>query len=196
MANAEIETPASGSCALLIIDMITDLDFPGGVEMLPVVARAANAIDRLRTKCREVGVPIVYVNDNFGQWHSERSRLVDLSQGTPGEEIVDRLKPHDDDFFVIKPQFSGFYATNLAVLLPKLGARRLIVTGISADICILFTAADAHMREYDLWVPSDCVASQDEQRTRWALDIMANSMKAETSSTAELDVGQWMESAR
>jgi nicotinamidase-related amidase len=193
MANAEIEAPASGSCALLIIDMITDLDFPGGVEMLPALAGAAEAIDRLRAQCREAGVPIVYVNDNFGQWHSERSRLVDLSRGTPAEDIVTRLKPHEGDFFVIKPQFSGFYATNLAVLLPKLGARRLILTGISADICILFTAADAHMREYDLWVPSDCIASQDGQRTRWALDIMANSMKAETLSTAELDIAQWMD---
>ena len=192
MANAEIDDSAAGSSALLIIDMITDLDFPGGREMVPAVASAAEAIARLRAQCRSVGVPIVYVNDNFGQWHSERSRLVELSEGTPAEDIVEQLKPHDDDFFVIKPQFSGFYATNLPVLLPKLGARRLILTGISADICVLFTAADAHMRDYGLWVPADCVASQEAQRTHWALDIMANSMNAETAPTDALALSAWI----
>jgi nicotinamidase-related amidase len=53
-------------------------------------------------------------------------------------DILSRLEPHADDFFVIKPQFSGFYATNLPVLLPKLGVTRLILTGISTDICVLF----------------------------------------------------------
>ena len=75
-------------------------------------------------------------------------------------------------------------------------ASRLILTGISADICVLFTAADAHMREYDLWVPADCVAAQDEQRTRWALDIMAHSMKAETAATDELRLADWIAAGR
>lgn len=170
MDNAEKQMVAAGGTALLIIDMITDLDFEGGEEMLPAVTAAAEAILTLREECRAAGVPIVYVNDNHGEWHSERSRLIEQMQGTLADEPVRRLTPQHDDYFVIKPQFSGFYATNLPVLLPKMKATRLIVTGISADICILFTAADAHMREYELWVPSDCVASQDKQRTRWALD--------------------------
>lgn len=192
MANAEIESKAAGETAPLIIDMITDLDFAGGEEMLPGVQSAAEAIEALRAQCREAGVPIVYVNDNYGQWHSERSRLIEQVEGSPADEVVQRLKPHDDDFFIVKPQFSGFYATNLPVLLPKLGASRLILTGISADICVLFTAADAHMREYELWVPSDCVASQDAQRTRWALDIMADSMKAGTARSADLTLAEWI----
>ena len=195
MANAEIESKAAGASALLIIDMITDLDFTGGKEMLPGVKSAAEAIARLCGECRAAGVPIVYVNDNYGQWHSERSKLIERVEGSPAAEVVRPLMPEDDDFFVVKPQFSGFYATNLPVLLPKLGASRLILTGISADICVLFTAADAHMRAYDLWVPADCVASQDAQRTRWALDIMAHSMKAETARAADLDLADWIERA-
>lgn len=192
MANAEIETKAAGGAALLIIDMITDLDFPGGAEMIAAVRDAVGAIGKLCDECREAGVPVVYVNDNHGQWHSERSKLIEHIEGSPGADVVRPLLPRDDDFFVVKPQFSGFYATNLPVLLPRLGASRLILTGISADICVLFTAADAHMREYELWVPADCVASQDAQRTRWALDIMAKSMGAEVASVDELSLADWV----
>jgi nicotinamidase-related amidase len=104
--------------------------------------------------------------------------------------------PDDDDYFVIKPQFSGFYATNLQVLLPKLGVRRLILTGIAADICVLFTAADAHMRAYDLWIPRDAVASEDDRRADWALDIMRNSMEAETRATTDISLQTWLQTAK
>ena len=162
--------------------------------MLPHAEAASRSIEALSDKARRQGVPVVYVNDNYGQWHSERSLIVQhcSREGALGRELVERLKPEKDDYFVIKPQFSGFYSTNLPVLLPRLGAQRLILTGLSADICVLFTAADAHMREYDLWIPGDCIASSDPQRTSWALEIMRNSMKAETRSTDELRLDDWL----
>ncbi len=195
MGTAEIEQPARGGTALLIIDMINDLDFPGGANMLSGAQSAAEAILELSDQAREAGVPVVYVNDNYGQWHSERSLIVDhcAREGTLGAGIVKLLKPKEDDYFVVKPQFSGFYSTNLPALLPRLGARRLILTGVAADICVLFTAADAHMREYDLWVPANCVASSDPERTTWALEIMKNSMKAETEPTREYELGTWLD---
>jgi nicotinamidase-related amidase len=103
------------------------------------------------------------------------------------------LRPRDRDLFVIKPQCSGFYATNLPVILPQLGIGRLIVTGVAADICVLFTAADAHMRDYDLWVPADTVASEDPQRTKWALEIMQGSMKADTRPTNADGLRSWLD---
>ena len=187
--------PAPGSTALLIIDMFNTLDFSGGEAMRPAAERAADAIARLREDADRLGVPVVYVNDNYDQWHSERSRLVEMCRNSAGRELVNKLEPRDDDFFIIKPQFSGFYATNLPVLLPHLGASRLILTGVATDICILFTAADAHMREYDLWVPEDCTASSDEQRTDWALEIMRTSMKADTRSTTEASLKDWIAAA-
>ena len=198
MGAAEIEQPANAGTALLIIDMINDLEFPGGADMLKGAQSAADAILELSRQAREAGVPVVYVNDNYGQWHSERSLIVDhcAREGARGAPIVKQLAPDEDDYFVVKPQFSGFYSTNLPALLPRLGARRLILTGVAADICILFTAADAHMREYDLWVPADCVASSDPQRTTWALEIMRNSMKAETQPTRELAIGSWLEAGQ
>lgn len=195
MGTAEIEHEARGHTALLIIDMINDLEFGGGENMLPDAENAARAILALRDEARAAGVPVVYVNDNYGEWHSERARIVEhcSREGARGREIVNSLEPDDDDFFVVKPQFSGFYSTNLPALLPRLGASRLILSGVAADVCVLFTAADAHMREYDLWVPRDCVASSDPQRTSWALEIMENSMRAETRPTSALRLSQWVE---
>ncbi|MCO6049095.1 cysteine hydrolase [Mesorhizobium sp. RP14(2022)] len=194
MAKAEIKEPAAGKTALILIDMVNHLDFEGASDMEAAAKKAAERILLLRDEADRLGVPTVYVNDNFGQWHSERSKLVAhaTGEGRPGREMVRRIAPRDNDFFVIKPQFSGFYATNLPVLLPKLGASRLVLTGIAADICVLFTAADAHMREYELWVPRDAVAGESERRTKWALEIMLNSMNAETRGTDEFSLKEWV----
>jgi nicotinamidase-related amidase len=177
--------------------MINDLEFAGGECMLNDAQNAAQAVAELSRQARSSGVPVVYVNDNYGQWHSQRSLLVEhcARQGSRGAGIVKMLEPQEEDFFVVKPQFSGFYSTYLPALLPRLGASRLILTGIAADICVLFTAADAHMREYQLWVPENCVASSNRQRTIWALEIMKNSMHAETQSTREIKLNDWLQTA-
>jgi nicotinamidase-related amidase len=195
MAIAEIQQPAPSGTALLIIDMINDLDFRAGSKMLPAAKQAGKAIVQLREDARAAGVPVVYVNDNYGQWHSERSLIVEhcAREEAPGRELVRMLEPAEDDFFVIKPQFSGFYSTNLPALLPRLGASRLIMTGLAADICVLFTAADAHMREYELWVPANCVASSDPRRTEWALDIMKQSMDADTRPSNAEALRWWLD---
>jgi nicotinamidase-related amidase len=194
MTDASIKGPVRSQAALLIVDMINDLDFPGGQKMLPAARSAAKAISVLSRQAREAGVAVVYVNDNYGQWHSERSLIVEHCgrDDAAGRELVEMLRPQDDDYFVIKPQFSGFYSTNLAALLPRLGARRLILTGVAADICVLFTAADAHMRQHELWIPSNCVASEEPQRTDWALEIMKTSMHAETRATDDLPLSEWL----
>jgi len=180
-----------GRPALLIIDMINCFDFPGADLIEPKAVRAAQAISRLRKEVIKAGCPVIYVNDNFGEWHSEKSRLVQeaLSRPNPASEM---LRPSRNDYFIIKPQFSGFYATNLPVLLPKLGVSRLILTGIATDICILFTAADAHMRDYALWIPQDAVASENDARALFALDTMRKTMGAETRASEALTLKAWM----
>ena len=185
------DTPR-GHTALLILDMITLMDFACASAMRHDVAEAAATILKLRDAADRSGVPVVYVNDNFGEWHSERYRLVERALASKGaQEFFAQLAPRDGDYFIIKPQFSGFYATNLHVLLPKLGVDRLVLTGISADICVLFTAADAHMRDYRLWIPEDAVAAETRERRGWALEIMKQSMSAETRATAQLKLATW-----
>lgn len=180
-----------GRTALVLIDLVTEHDFDGAQDMRPEAARAADAVLALRDQADAADLPVIYVNDNFGEWHSERSRLVERALHGPCAAFVERLQPRERDYFIIKPQFSGFYATNLPVLLPKLGVSRLVLTGIAADICVLFTAGDAHMRDYKLWVPADAVASRTPERRDWALEIMRQAMGAETASTAELELADW-----
>ncbi|RZI76706.1 MAG: cysteine hydrolase [Pseudomonas sp.] len=179
--------------ALLIIDMVNCFDFPGAEAVQPKALRAGDAILELRDELEGRGWPTIYVNDNFGEWHSERSRLVEkaLSHDNP---VAEKIRPREEDFFIIKPQFSGFYATNLPVLLPKLGVTRLILTGIATDICVLFTAADAHMRDYRIWVPENAVAAQTDDHGKWALSIMEKSMSVQTASTDKLSLAGWLAS--
>ena len=180
-------TPAPGGVALLIIDAINDLDYPGSQPLIAAAAPMAAQILALRAAADALGVPVIYVNDNFGQCRSERSQIIEHCRrpGAPAAHLVERLAPREADYFVIKPQFSGFHATNLEVLLAKLKARRLVLSGMATDICVLFTAADAHMRGYRLWIPSNAVACEDPQRHRAALQILENAMDARTTPVGD-----------
>lgn len=186
---------ARGGTALLIIDMLNDMDFAEGEDLLEQMEAITPVIANLRDAAEQSGVPVIFVNDNFGQWHSERSRILDYVAGTRGAAIARALEPREGDYFVIKPEVSGFYATSLATLLPRLSANRLILTGVAADICVLFTAADAHMRDYELWVPRDAVASEEVAHRDWALRIMEKSMAAVTTPSGELDLSGWVDRA-
>jgi nicotinamidase-related amidase len=195
MSDARPDTPTAPArdqpdhkAAVLIIDMINTFDFPEGEDLMRGAARAADAILDLRRQAEQAGLPVIYVNDNFGEWHSEKSLLVERAK----EHLVrPELAPNDADYFIIKPQFSGFYATNLPVLLPKLGVTRLVLTGVATDICVLFTAADAHMRDYALWIPEDAVAAETEQGGASALALMRASMGAETAPVCDLSLARW-----
>ena len=68
--------PDSSPTALLIIDAINDLEFPGGKEMLARATRMARCIAKLKKRAEAAHVPTVYVNDNFGRWRSDFRRLV------------------------------------------------------------------------------------------------------------------------
>jgi nicotinamidase-related amidase len=151
--------------ALLILDMLNTFDFPEGKVLAKRSLAIARNISRLKQRCLKAGVPVIYVNDNFGEWHSDWKKIYVkcTSRGCRGREIAEILKPESDDLFVLKPKHSGFYSTNLEPLLKSLKVKRLILTGIAGDICVLFTAYDAHMREFDLFIPKDCVASNTKK---------------------------------
>ena len=134
--------PDNSAAALLLIDVINDLEFEGGEALLPSALKMAAALAALKRRAKEQGIPVIYANDNFGRWRSDFPKLVEhcSREDARGREIVIQLKPEDDDYFVLKPKHSAFYSTTLDVLLRYLGARRLIITGIAANICVLFTA--------------------------------------------------------
>jgi len=194
---ARRQKPPPGRTGLLLVDVINPLDFEGAEALAARALAAAEVIRRLRDAADRAGVPVVYVNDNYGFWTSERERIVEeiRSASPAADDLAAILAPRAGDYFVIKPQVSGFYATNLPVLLPQLGVSRLILAGFALDSCVLFTAADAHMRDYDLWTPRDAVAGAHDARAAWALEILESSLGAETATTDDLSLEAWIERA-
>jgi nicotinamidase-related amidase len=181
--------PDKSPVALLLIDVINDLDFPEGDQFLKQALPAARKIAALKARANQAGVPAVYVNDNFGRWRSDFNAQVRhcLRDGSCGRPVVELLKPDEDDYFVLKPKHSGFFSTALDTLLEYLGARTLVLTGFAANICVLFTANDAYMRDLHLAVPSDCTASNSPEENAYALDQMAKVLKADTRASEEVD---------
>jgi nicotinamidase-related amidase len=175
--------------ALLIIDMIQAFDFAGAEAMFGRALAAAKATAALKQRARHAGVPVIYVNDNFGKWRSDFRSLLEhcLKDGVRGKPIAELLKPDHEDYFVLKPKHSGFQFTTLDVLLTHLGAETLILTGVAGNFCVLFTAHDAYMRDFHLVVPRDCVASQTEADDAYALAHMAKVTKADTRASSAVD---------
>jgi nicotinamidase-related amidase len=182
--------PDSAPVALLLIDVINDFEFEGGEALLQRALPAAHAIAALKDQAKALGIPVIYVNDNFGRWQSNFRELIDhcLHDRVCGEPIARLLLPNADDYFILKPKHSGFYQTALEILLTHLDAKTLILTGFAGDFCVLFTANDAYMRSYELIVPGDCVASESDEYNRQALDLMARVLKAHVSNSQTLDL--------
>ncbi|MDQ6860638.1 MAG: cysteine hydrolase, partial [Verrucomicrobiota bacterium] len=105
-----------------------------------------------------------------------------------GHELVRILKPAKDDYFVLKPKHSGFFSTTLDTLLRYLGAQSLILTGIAGNFCVLFTANDAYMRDYDLVIPEDCCVSNTPRENDEALGLMRKFLKADTRPGGEINL--------
>ncbi|RYD38090.1 MAG: cysteine hydrolase [Verrucomicrobiaceae bacterium] len=174
--------------ALLLIDVINDLEWPDGEKILEPALKMARKIGGLVVEARAAGVPVIYVNDNFGRWRSDFRRLVEhcLEPGMRGKPVVERLRPEPEDYFVLKPRHSGFYGSCLDILLRALEVRTLILTGLAGNLCVLYTANDAYMRGYELIVPGDAVASNSEVENSQALEQMRTYLEAAIPSSKEL----------
>lgn len=187
VAKGQRSIPAAGT-ALVLIDVINDLKFPGSETLIADAEPMALRLARLRRRAVRSGVPVIYVNDNFGQWRSDFRQTVAhcTSSSSPGAVVSRRLKPSRNDYFVLKPKHSGFYGTTLDSLLTDLHIRRLVLTGIAGNICVLFTANDAYMRGLQVFAPSDCIVSNSEAVNTAALEQMAWVLKADTRPSALL----------
>jgi nicotinamidase-related amidase len=190
--------PEYSPVALLLIDVINDMAFEGADALVRQAVPMARRIAALKKRARAANIPAVYINDNFGRWQSDFRKLTRhcLEDGVPGEEVARILQPADDDYFVLKPKHSAFFETTLDTLLSYLGARTLILTGIAGNICILFSANDAYMRDYDLVVPADCTVSNTPDENRYALDQMRTILKADVTPSDALDLEAIVQAAR
>jgi nicotinamidase-related amidase len=175
--------------ALLLIDVINDLEFEEGEKLVEYALPMAQNIARLKLEAKKHGVPCLYVNDNFGQWQSDFKHLVTrcVKDGTRGAPVARELVPQRDDYFVLKPRHSGFFQTPLDLLLQNLHARKLIICGLTTDSCVLFTANDAYLRGLEIFVPADCCAALAKRRHSDALGQMRRTLKANTMNSTRID---------
>lgn len=172
----------ASTTVLLLVDFINPLDFPGSHKLSQPAWRAARAAATLQQALRKRRVQSIYANDNYGVWRSSFADVVQRCEDAGGvpARIAQAIAPGAHDITVLKPRHSAFFATPLQLLLDQLNTRRLIVVGLATDLCVLFTAIDAHVRGYELWVPRDCVAAESASRQRSALRYLEQVLMVDT----------------
>jgi nicotinamidase-related amidase len=182
-----IAVPVTGT-ALLLIDVINDLAFQGSTALVAQAEPMASRLATLKRRASAAGVPTIYINDNFGQWRSDFRKTVAhcTSRSSPGRRVSLRLKPTARDYFVLKPKHSGFFDTTLDTLLEQLRIRRVILTGIAGNICVLFTANDAYMRELKIFAPADCIVSNTASDNDHALRQINTVLKGNIAESTRL----------
>jgi nicotinamidase-related amidase len=192
-----VRLPVVGT-ALLLIDVINDLAFDGSETLVAQAEPMAARLAALKRRATAAGVPAIYINDNFGQWRSDFRQTVAhcTSPQSPGRRVSRRLKPTSRDYFVLKPKHSGFFDTTLDTLLETLRIRRVIVTGIAGNICVLFTANDAYMRDLKLFAPADCIVSNTASDNDHALRQIKAVLKGNLAYSTRLIFTQTARTAR
>jgi nicotinamidase-related amidase len=161
--------PSPVPVALLLIDVLTTFQFPDGDAILRRALKICDSLVRLKQRARAARIPTLYVNDNFGDWRSEKEVLMGRCLEAKGAKFVSPLLPDSEDYFVLKPMHSAFFMTPLEVLLQHLQVETLILTGLTSNSCITVTAHDANMRGFELCVPPDCSCARNAQEHTRAL---------------------------
>ena len=183
-----VAVPAAGS-ALLLIDVINDLAFKGSEVLVAQAEPMALRLAALKRRATAAGVPSIYINDNFGRWRSDFRQTVAhcTARSSRGRRVSQRLRPTARDYFVLKPKHSGFFDTTLDTLLESLHVRRVILTGIAGNICVLFTANDAYMRDLKVFAPADCLVSNTAADNDYALQQIESVLKGNVTPSTQLD---------
>lgn len=189
--------PDQCSVALILIDVINDMEFSNGEQLLENALPAARKLAGLKRRAQRANVPVIYVNDNFGKWRSDfRQQLGHvLEEGVRGEDVAELLRPDKDDYFVLKAKHSGFYHTQLDLLLDYLAVKTVVLTGFTTDICVLFTAADAYMRDLQIIIPEDCCAAASVEDHEYALEHMARVLDAKVMRSEDINFEALLEGA-
>jgi nicotinamidase-related amidase len=172
--------------ALAVIDMLNPYDHPDADRLVASVADALPAMVPLVERAAAEDVPIVYVNDNFGAWRSDRHELVASALHGSRPDLVEPIAPADESLFVVKVRHSIFYQTPLEYLLAQEKVDRLVLVGQVTEQCVLYSALDAHIRHLEVCVPADAVAHIHPDLADAALRMMELNMGADLCPAAKV----------
>lgn len=170
--------------ALLIVDMINSFEFEHGLILAKKAEVVAQTILQLKSLFKRKGLPVIYANDHYQLWVADVQRIIDFCKNERSRNVINAISPTHDDYFLMKPKHSAFYGTALNTLLHQLNIDKLVITGIAGNICVLFTANDAYMREYAIHVPQNAIASVSEQDNEYALTMISHVLKGDISPLA------------
>ena len=149
--------------AILVVDMLNDFVYGAltcerGKAIVPATAKLLNA-------AREKGVPVIFCNDaHIKDIDRELALWGDHAiAGTPGAEVIPELGLSERDYVVPKRRYSGFFQTDLDILLRELGVKTLVMTGLHTHMCVRHTSADAYSLGYDVVVDKEATDSFTEE---------------------------------
>lgn len=172
--------------ALIIIDMINPYDHEDAEQLVTSAEGTVPVIAGLLRTARAKGTPVIYANDNFGNWRSHHGEIVEAALAGARPDLVEPLRPDEESLFVVKARHSIFYETPLPYLLRQLGADHLVLCGQVTEQCILYSALDAHIRHMRLTVPRDAVAHIHSDLAEAALRMMERNMGAEVCAAQDV----------
>jgi nicotinamidase-related amidase len=172
--------------ALVVIDMINTYDHEDAEQLRESVEEVVPVLRELVERARDAGAPVIYVNDNFGQWRSDQDALVEGALSGEHASLVEPIVPDDDAMFVVKARHSIFYETPLEYLLRQEQIDEVVLTGQATEQCILYSALDAHIRHIPVIVPREAVAHIHADLAEAALRMMEVNMEAEVVGADEV----------
>jgi nicotinamidase-related amidase len=172
---------AENGTALVVLDMLNSYDFEDGEQLASNVEPVIEPIKARVDQAVEDDTPIIYVNDNYGDWNSSQEELTEKALQGKHPELVKPILPPDRANFVLKARHSAFYGTPLDYLLWQLEVNRIVFVGQVTEQCVLYSALDAYVRHHQVVVPRDAVAHIHEDLADAALQMMERNMGAEIS---------------
>jgi nicotinamidase-related amidase len=171
--------------AVVVVDMLNHYEHEDGDRLVASVRDALPAMRQLLARAREQDVPIVYVNDNHGDWSACRPELVERALLGRAAELVEPIAPSPDVGFIVKARHSIFYQTQLEYLLRQEKIERIVLVGQVTEQCILYSALDAYVRHFAVAVPHDAVAHIHADLADAALRMMERNMRADVAKAAD-----------
>jgi nicotinamidase-related amidase len=176
--------------ALVVVDMLNRYEHEDAQPLIASVRRALPAMGRLLERAHEAGTPIVYVNDNYGDWSAGRAELSERALDGAVPPLVEPILPEQEVAFLVKARHSVFFETQLDYMLRHKGVGRIVLIGQVTEQCILYSALDAYVRHYSIVIPRDAVAHIHEDLAEAALRMMEVNMAAEITTAADCALGQ------
>ncbi|EIN05595.1 isochorismatase hydrolase [Punctularia strigosozonata HHB-11173 SS5] len=193
-----------GTVVLLVVDIqggsVSKPDNPRELPHMPGKEERAERTKSLLARCREAGVSCVFVQEVHKPSLVDIGRELDGTEdphcieGWPETELADWLQPRADEYVIRKRRYSCFFGTELDIVLRGYKADTVLLVGGLTDVCIHYTAVDAHQRDYYFRTITDCVAGSTKRAHDNALEAMKY-MQRDALVTCEA-VLQWLDRKR